>query len=65
MNAPGCSRAPAKGAPDRYAAVLDLAVAKPDSGGSTHWRPRYVPEISLVLGFSKVLPLSPKVLPMF
>jgi len=35
MTAPGCRRAPANGAPDRYAAVLDLEVAKSDSGGST------------------------------
>ena len=35
MRALGYRRAPANGAPDRYAAVLDLEVAKPDSGGST------------------------------
>ena len=35
MNALGCRRAPANGAPDRYAAVPDLRVRGLDSGGST------------------------------
>jgi hypothetical protein len=35
MSAPGCKRAPANGAPDRYAAVPDLRVSGLDSGGST------------------------------
>ena len=35
MRALGERRAPANGAPDRYAAVLDLGGAKPASGGST------------------------------
>jgi len=42
-------RAPANGAPNRYAAVLDLRVGEPDSGGST--------PLATALGRSPTIPV--------
>jgi hypothetical protein len=65
MSALGYRRAPANGAPDRYAAVPDLRVTGGTSAALPHWRPRSVWEHVTDFWRSRVLPPTVKVLPMF
>lgn len=61
MSAPGWSRAPANGAPSRYAADLDLKVAGGRSAAALpHWRPHSAPDVANLAKTFKALPRNPK-----